>query len=73
MGRQNVRVTSFITEVRDIDRIAEFEMVLTSWLDLDGVLGLIGCLPGGHVMYQTLQPIERYAAERDWTRTPRRS
>jgi hypothetical protein len=45
--------------------------LFSSHLLLSELLALIAQVPDGHVMYQTLQPIDRYKGERDWDREPR--
>jgi DNA repair photolyase len=48
------------------DGLPEFEMTVSSArIPLDELLAMISRVPDGHVMYETLQPIERYTGERD--------
>jgi hypothetical protein len=64
------RITSFAILVTYIENLPKFEMELATSLMLDGLLSVIGGIEDGHVMYQTVQPIECYTGERDWDREP---
>ncbi len=54
----------------DASDLPEFVMELTSTLTLEELLDVIWQLEDGHVMYETVQPIERYTGERVRDRDP---
>jgi hypothetical protein len=67
-GAPPVRCTSFTIEATGIGPDPIFEMAVTSSLALDDLLAIIDDIEDGHVMYETIQPIEHYTGERDYDR-----
>ncbi|MFI5297231.1 MAG: recombinase family protein [Polyangiales bacterium] len=70
-GRPEVRCTDFRILVSGLGSMPDLEMELTSPLSIDELLDVIDGIEDGHVMYQTVQPIDAYTGERDYDRHER--
>ncbi len=62
------RVKSFTLLPLDLSPDIEFEFTLDA--TLDEILDCLRYIDDGHVMYQSVQPIEQYTGERDYNRIP---